>query len=365
MDFSKIKVIKKLGIGMWGSVYLIDYKHKKYAMKVQKILEEEKTQNPKFPIWREILFYNDVNKMPQESQKFFCNLHGFKIQECGKYKHIRPKNVPDNSIFVEKFKELNASNICAILVMDYLGSTSLDNYLLSSPPTKKIYSILLQICKINQILVDMKYSHNDLKPANLMVTPTKDKTFNLMDHKIPYDGLQLVAIDYGNMTNVSYGRTLSNDSEEYYFLDLTKTIFSIVQNVPKLEKNCRLQKKKFPNEIKKKYQDSIWIILFEKYGKIIDEYAEKYLRLYPHLRKFYFELKKNRNMKISGSNKNVISLFLLKIMNNFALDHPELYMKVSGWCSPPEFTLPKKDILEILSCKTREDYISFALRNLK
>ena len=249
--------------------------------------------------------------------------------------------------------------------MDNLGSNSLDNYLQTSPPAKKIYSILLQICKINQILVDMKYSHNDLKPANLMITPTKDKTFDLIGHKIPYDGIQLVAIDYGNMTNASYGRALSNDSEEYYFLELTKTIFSILQNVPKLEKNCRLQKKKFPNEIKKKYQDSIWIILFDKYRKIIDEYAEKYLRLYPQLRKFYAELKKNKNMKISGSNKNEIGIFLLKILNNYALDHPEEYAKVAGWCSPPEFTLPKKDILEILGCKTRDDYIKFLKEKLK
>jgi len=257
---------------------------------------------------------------------------------------------------MEKFKKLNSSNICAILVMDYLGSNSLENYLLTSPPAKKIYSILLQICKINQILVDMKYSHNDLKPANLMITPTKDKTFDLMGHKIPYDGLQLVAIDYGNMTNASYGRALSNDSEEYYFLELTKTIFSILLNVPKLEKNCRLQKKKFPNEIKKKYQDSIWIILFDKYGKIIDKYAEKYLRLYPQLRKFYSELKKNKNMKISGCNKNEIGIFLLKILNNYALDYPEEYTKVSGWCSPPVFTLLKDEVLEILECKTRYDY---------
>ena len=366
MDFSKIKVVKKLGAGMWGTVYLIDYENKKYAMKVQKILEEEKTQNPKYPIWRELLFFNDVNKMPRDAQKFFCRLHGYKIQECGKYKHIRPKNVPQNSIFFEKFKEMNASNICILLVMDYLGSISLYDYLQTIPPAKKIYTILLQICKINQILVDMKYSHNDLKPANLMTTPTKDKTFDLMGHKIPYDGLQLVAIDYGNMTNVSYGRALSNDSEEYYFLELTKTIFSILLNVPKLEKNCRLQKKKFPNEIKKKYQDSIWIILFDKYGKIVDEYAEKYLRLYPNLRKFYSELKKNKNMKISGSNKNEIGIFLLKILNNYAVDHPEEYTKIAGWCSPPEFTLPKKDILEILDCKTREDYIKlFRFRSNK
>jgi serine/threonine protein kinase len=344
MDFSKIKVIKKLGAGMWGTVYLIDYENKKYAMKVQKILEEEKTQNPKFPIWRELLFFNDVNKMPRDAQKFFCRLHGYKIQECGKYKHIRPKNVPENSIFVKKFKKMNASNICVVLVMDYVGSLSLYDYLQTSLPAKKIYTILLQICKINKIMSDMKYSHNDLHPSNLMVTENT--------------GLQLVAIDYGNVTNASYGNALSNDSEEYYFLDLTKSLFYVLQNRPKLEKNCRLQKKKFPYEIKKKYEEDIWKILFQKYEKIIDAYAEKYLRLYPHLRKSYLEFKKG-----GGSSKN--DMIQLKIMNNFALDHPQEYMKVSGWCSPPEFTLPKKDVLEILGCKTREDYFKFLKEKLK
>jgi serine/threonine protein kinase len=346
MDFSKIKVVKKLGAGMWGTVYLIDYENKKYAMKVQKILEEEKTQNPKFPIWRELLFFNDVNKMPRDAQKFFCRLHGYKIQECGKYKHIRPKNVPENSIFVKKFKEMNASNICVVLVMDYLGSTSLYDYLQTSPPAKKIYTILLQICKINKIMSDMKYSHNDLHPSNLMVTQTKS-------------GLQLVAIDYGNVTNASYGKAYSNDSEEYYFLDLTKSLFYVLQNRPKLEKNCRLQKKKFPYEIKKKYEEDVWEMLFQKYEKIIDAYAEKYLRLYPNLRKSYLEFKKG-----GGSNKNDM-MIQLKIMNNFAIDHPEEYMKVTGWCSPPEFTLPKKDVLEILGCKTRDNYFKFISDKLK
>jgi serine/threonine protein kinase len=346
MDFSKIKVIKKLGAGMWGTVYLIDYENKKYAMKVQKILEEEKSRNPKFPIWRELLFFNDVNKMPRDAQKFFCRLHGYKIQECGKYKHIRPKNVPENSIFVKKFKEMNTSNICVVLVMDYLGSISLYDYLQTSPPAKKIYTILLQICKINKIMSDMKYSHNDLHPSNLMVTQTKS-------------GIQLVAIDYGNVTNASYGKAYSNDSEEYYFLDLTKSLFYVLQNRPKLEKNCRLQKKKFPYEIKKKYEEDVWKMLFQQYEKIIDAYAEKYLRLYPHLRKSYLEFKKG-----GGSSKNDM-MIQLKIMNNFALDHPQEYMKVTGWCSPPEFTLPKKDILEILGCKTRDDYFKFLKEKLK
>jgi serine/threonine protein kinase len=352
MKLSKIKVIKKLGTGMFGTVYLIEYENKKYAMKVQKILEEEKIKNIKYPIWRELLFYRDVDKMPQESQKFFCHLHGYKIQECGKYKHIRPKNIPQNSIYVKYFKKMNASNKCIILIIDYLGETSLYDYLQTKLSAKKIYTILLQICEINKILSDMKYSHNDLHPSNLMVTKTKS-------------GLQLVAIDYGNMTNASYGKAFSNDSEEYYFLDLSKTIFSILQNEPKLEKNCRLQKKKYPYEIKKKYEEDVLKILFQKYEKIVDAYAEKYLQLYPNLRKYYFEFKKNKDEKIDASNKNDMSIFLLKIKNNFALDYPEEYAKITGWCSPPVFTLPKKDVLEILMCKTREDYFNLTKRKLK
>jgi serine/threonine protein kinase len=347
MDFSKIKVVKKLGAGMWGTVYLIDYENKKYAMKVQKILEEEKSRNPKFSIWRELLFFNDVNKMPRDAQKFFCRLHGYKIQECGKYQHIRPKNIPQNSIHIEYFKKMNASNICVVLVMDYVGSLSLYDYLQTNLPAKKIYTILLQICKINKIMSDMKYSHNDLHPSNIMVTQTKS-------------GLQLVAIDYGNVTNASYGKALSNDSEEYYFLDLTKSLFYILQNSPKLEKNCRLQKKKLPYEIKKKYEEDVWKILFQKYEKIIDAYAEKYLLLYPNLRKSYLEFKKG-----GGSKKNDMSVFRIKIINNFALEHPQEYMKVTGWCSPPEFILPNEDVLEILGCKTRDDYFKFLKEKLK
>lgn len=364
MKLSKIKIIKKLGAGMWGTVYLIDYENKKYAMKVQKILEEEKAHNPKFPIWRELLFYRDVNKMPRDSQKFFCKLHTYKLTECTKYMHIRPKNIPENSIFVGKFKELNASNICAILIMDYVGSTNLYNYLQTNLSAKKIYTILLQICKINLILSDMKYSHNDLNPANLMIIPTKDKTYEIMGHRAHHNGLQVVAIDYGNMTHASYGKALSNDSKEYYFLDLTHTLFSILKNVPKLEKNCREQKKKFPYEIKKKYEDNVWTILFKDYTKIVDEYAEKYLRLYPHLRELYSEFKKDK--KIHNSYKNDMHVFLLKILYNFALEHPNIYMKITGWCSPPEFTLPKKHVLEILECKTSEEYIKlFQFRSNK
>jgi serine/threonine protein kinase len=362
MKLSKIKVIKKLGAGMLGTVYLIEYENKIYAMKIQKILEEEKTKNIKYPIWRELLFYNDVNKMPPESQKFFCKLYGYKIIENCKHVQIRPKVFPHKISFFDK---INQSDICIILIIDYKGTNNLYNFLQNNIPKKQVYSILLQVCKIILILSDLKYSHNDLHAGNIMIHSTKDKTFEIMKHKIPYYGLQLVAIDYGNMTNEKYGKKYYEDDESFYFLELTEWLFYILQNKPKLEKSCRIQKKKYPYEkaYPIKYDDFIWQNILSKHEAIIDNYAEKYLKLYPHLDKFY-QLFKNKKKYESLHHKNDIKVFLLKILNNFALEHPNIYMKETGWCSPPEYILPKKDVLEILECKTREEYIIYFTKKI-
>ena len=126
---------------------------------------------------------------------------------------------------------MNISNICIVLIIDYKGTTNLYDFLQTNIPTRQIYSILLQVCKIILLLSDMKYSHNDLHSGNIMIHQTTDKTFEIMGHQIPYHGLQLVAIDYGS---------ISNEVEEtYYFLQLTQWLFNILQNKPKLEKNCR------------------------------------------------------------------------------------------------------------------------------
>jgi hypothetical protein len=63
--------------------------------------------------------------------------------------------------------------------------------------------------------------------------------------------------------------------------------------------------------------------------------------------------------------RNDVIVFFLKIEVNFALDHPEEYAKLTGWCSAPVFTLPNKDVLEILECKTRENYFKFFKDKLK
>ena len=62
---------------------------------------------------------------------------------------------------------------------------------------------------------------------------------------------------------------------------------------------------------------------------------------------------------------DIIAFFQKKNEINFALEHPEEYAKLTGWCSAPVFTLPKNDVLEILGCKTRDEYFKFLKEKLK
>ncbi len=354
MDFTKIKVIKELGTGMYATTYLVELDGKKYALKKQKILAGNKNRSSRSITWREMFFYDYVAKMPPETQKFFCKLYGFNIEDNCKHTQIRPKNIQKNANLKAKMDEINASNICANFLIEYKGNMTLYDFICKNIVPKKIYSILLQLCKIIFVMSEAMYSHNNVHLGNFMVLPTKDKTFEFMGDQIPHNGLQISAIDYGDMTLEASGARYAEDEESFYFLELTKVIFYVLMNIPKMEKACRLQKKKYPSELDKNYMDNFWEAVLKQHP----EYAEKYLKLYPHLRDFYSQLKKvelnklNKHMRY----KNDVIAFFLKIEINFALDHPEEYAELTGWCSAPEFTLPKKDVLEILECKTRDDY---------
>jgi hypothetical protein len=205
------------------------------------------------------------------------------------------------------------------------------------------------------------YSHNNVHLGNFMVLPAKDKTFEFQGAQIHHNGLQISAIDYGDMTLEASGSRYAEDEESFYFLELSKVIFYVLMNVPKMEKDCRLQKKKYPSELDKNYMSNFWDAVLKR-----PEYAEKYLKLYPKLRDFYSQLKKvelnklNKNMRY----RNDVIVLFLKIEMNFALDHPKEYAKLTGWCSAPEFTLPKKEVLEILGCKTRNNYYKLFMKKI-
>jgi hypothetical protein len=359
MDLTKIKVIKELGTGMYATTFLVEYKGKKYALKKQKILAGNRNRSSRSITWREIFFFEYVNKMPPETQKFFCKLYGFKIEDNCTHNQKRPKNIQKNANLKAKMNQINASNICANFLIEYKGNMTLYDFMGTKLSAQKIYSILLQLCKIIFVMSEAMYSHNNVHLGNFMVLATKAKTFEFIGAQIPHNGLQISAIDYGDMTLEASGSRYSEDEESFYFLELTKVIFYILMNMPKMEKDCRLQKKKYPSELDKNYMSNFWEAFIKQYP----EYSEKYLKLYPHLRNFYSQLKKVEINKHARYRNDIIAFFL-KIEINFALDHPEVYAKLTGWCSAPVFTLPKEDVLEILDCKTRDNYYKLFMKKI-
>ena len=52
IHLDKVKIIKKIGYGMFGTTYLANNNGKQYAVKIQHILEKDKKKDYKNEIWR-------------------------------------------------------------------------------------------------------------------------------------------------------------------------------------------------------------------------------------------------------------------------------------------------------------------------
>jgi serine/threonine protein kinase len=124
-------------------------------------------------------------------------MYSYEIVDNCKHKQKHKFNFHKDSEQYKELKQLDESPYCLKLVVDYINGMTLRQYMASNKLNdNQIYSIILQICKIILILHKKGYYHNDLNPNNIMVVETKTKYFDILDEKIPYYGIQLIAIDY-------------------------------------------------------------------------------------------------------------------------------------------------------------------------
>jgi serine/threonine protein kinase len=199
-DFNKIKIIKKIGSGVFGTTYLVNYKNKKYALKIQHILEEDKIKNFKNEIWREMDLYQFINKLNKNDQLFFTKLYDYQIYDNCKHIQKREFEIDDDLI-----ENLDNSTWCIKYLLEYHGTTTLYKFLSTKNLTdKKAISFMLQICKIIYLLYQGGYSHNDLHFNNLMIKKTSKKYFTFMNKNIPYCGYQISAIDFGKVLHKKF-----------------------------------------------------------------------------------------------------------------------------------------------------------------
>ena len=206
------KIIKKIGSGLHGTVYLVKNKNtkQKYAMKVEQIFEKDLTKNFCSFNWREIDFAEKMsNKYPQQ----FMKIYKYKNKKCKYYHDVSEKrlNYLHNNKDKEKhYKDLYASPYCSIKITSIIYDTL--HYIIYKINDKKIIlDLFIQIVNIAYLINKEGYYHHDLYPKNIGVISTKDKYINILDKNILTHGYILSAIDYGMVLHKKY---ILNDLEK-------------------------------------------------------------------------------------------------------------------------------------------------------
>ena len=380
-EFNDMKVIKKLGTGMFGSVYKVIYNNKKYALKIQHILPKDKVKNFNNSLWREFDVYNYINTLNKDDQLFFTRLYSYKIYN--KCTHIQKRpykiNLDDSkNEFSKQLKKLDKSDWCVKYLLDYKGSDTLETFLQKNNlAQKQVYSLCLQICKIIYILYRGGYSHNDLHPGNIIISKTNKKSFYFMDKKISYEGYQLTSIDYGEVLGKKFGIKYDGykkyfllDRKNWMFIEIFYCTFFIIDNLSKNIADCKKLKKKLPWERKGNTYDIATIKMLTNYKNFYKTVKNKYIRQFPKGEKLMnyvadniSQIKSINEIVLKQKNEQSFWNIINRIVYEFQLLFPKKYSEYWKWPTYHKMLLPVDVTKKLLSINNYEDYINCLIRN--
>ncbi len=376
INFDEIEIIKEIGAGVFGTTYLVNYKNKEYALKIQHILNEDREQDFNKTLWRELEPYNYFETLKKEDQSFFLRLYGYNIyDQC---KHIQKRffrKIKENTEIIN-IKKLDKSEWCIQYLMDFKGNQTLKEFLNKKKVNyQQIYSIMLQICKIVYLLYEGGYSHNDLHLDNIMITPTLKKTFNFMNKRIPYNGYQISAIDYGNILHKKYNIDYKEEKEflinreGWMFNEMFYTNFIIINQINKYVNDCVKSYKKIPTM--DVHYEGIQNIIY-KHPDFFKSTKEKYTKIFPNskqsLNKTIEEIKKIKYLTaffLNKNNEDDSKHILFHIIYEFQLLFPEEYSRYFKFCSFYKNLLPVNVVKEMLLINNYQDYVNFLIDNIK
>jgi serine/threonine protein kinase len=224
---SNYKIIKELGHGMMGTVYLIECieettktnkisktnktnQKNKYALKIEHIEKKDLKPNNKSETWREINFYNNLgNKYPEQ---FIHMIEYDFIEDCEhKQKYSFDLNLFDKKV-QNKIKNKASSNFCIRRVYDLVDG-SLTQIIAKLEP-EQIYSMIIQLSYSIKLLHQSNYIHGDLHIGNIGWIKTDKKFINSAGLKVKTFGYIYKLLDFGMVLSKS---DISNKREERMF----------------------------------------------------------------------------------------------------------------------------------------------------
>ena len=320
------KIIKQLGNGMFGTVYLVSHNNINYAYKIEHILSSEyknyKNSNSNDEIEFSIKF---ANNYPNQ----FIQLKDYDfIKECihkQRYSMKLTKKTFGKEI-VSSFKKIAKSPYCCRKIYT-LVDTSLDKLKdFHKFNHNQLYSMLIQLYYGLYLMHSHGYIHSDLHPGNIGIVNTTETYITILNKKIPTYGRIYKIIDYGILLLESKYKKTKKLKQFYENAELT--VVRQIRNFTNLlvynKSLIKIQKIFYKHKIQQK-DFNISYEEFKKFDefKIISKYTDD----------------------------SIIQLFLLNIL------YPELYKDIMFTTKfkqniKPELTLPLEDILFIIQSDT-------------
>jgi len=196
MNIDNLKLIKKIGYGMYGTIYLVKYENDYRALKIEHILKKDMNKKSSI-IWNEINFsLNFGNNYPDQ----FIKLHAYDfINNCEHNQEYSSNITIFSNKTQKKIKSLSSSDFCIRKIYSLID-TSLDK-IFNKLSKVQIYSMLIQLFYTVNLLEKNNYIHGDIHAGNIGVLKTDIKTLTIGNYTIPTEGYIYKLIDYGFTTN--------------------------------------------------------------------------------------------------------------------------------------------------------------------
>jgi hypothetical protein len=369
IDLSKIPEKKIIGAGMFGTAYLVNINGIDYVAKIQKIQPHERKKSFKYNIWRELDFFEYINKLSNDQSRFFMKLLGYEFTEnC---QHIQKRQ---GVVLSPKFKQLlekiDRSNLCIEYVMEYKGevySRFIRNNKLSN---KQIYSFILQMYALCTIMKYGGYLHNDLHMANVAVIKTKDKYIMFKNMKIPTFGYQLSVIDYGEVINNKYPHNkicFKINPDELFFYEFRYGILGLMNTFSRHINGCEKRKKKMPWDKNPNLISDYLNEILTKHPNFWKETKTKIINVFPKTEKFIkiFEQSKNIMNCYNKKDDHIVWNMIDIYYNLFNLYYPREHAKYYNWCTVEKFTLDAPLVEKILFSTSQKQICDLIMSKLK
>jgi hypothetical protein len=217
------KIIKELGYGMIGTVYLIETSEKNYALKIENVLDTDLIKSSESRVWRELDFcLNFANKYPNHFTKLIDYEFKKDCKHRQKYTFDLRDFDQDKQDYLVKLKK---SNYCVYKIFELIDTT-LDK-MIEYLSVNQIYSMIIQLTYISYLLHSNNYVHGDFQTSNIGMIATKDKFIKIFDYDVPTFGYIYKIIDYGVILNK---KDIKSNEEDQIFNNLINNELKNIKN---------------------------------------------------------------------------------------------------------------------------------------